>query len=108
MLVSGVKHNELVIRTYACVCVCVCVCVCINIYSCIYPFFFRFLSHIGNYRILSRVPCANSRSLLIIYFMYSSVCMLIPISYFITFPHGPPLIAIYLHLKSVGLVLFCK
>ena len=96
--------NRLYVHMHVCVCVCVCVCV----YACIYPFFFRFLSHIGNYRILSRVPCANSRSLLIIYFMYSSVYMLIPISYFITSPHGPPLIAIYLHLKSVGLVRFCK
>ena len=35
---------------------------CINIY----PSFFRFFSHIGYYRILIRVPCAISRSLLII------------------------------------------
>ena len=37
----------------------------------IYPSFFRFFSHIGYYRILSRVPWAIPRSLLITYFMYS-------------------------------------
>ena len=44
----------------------------------IYPFFFRFFSHIGYYIILSRVLCAYSMSLLIVYFIYSSVYMLIP------------------------------
>ena len=34
-------------------------------------FVFRFFSHIGYYRILSRVPWAIPRSLLITYFMYS-------------------------------------
>ena len=28
------------------------------LYIHIYPFFFRFFSHIGHYRILRRVPCA--------------------------------------------------
>ena len=40
MLVSGVQQNDSVIHIH------------------IYPFFFRFFSHIGYYRILSRVPCA--------------------------------------------------
>ena len=30
----------------------------VYIYTYIYPFFFRFCSHTGYYRILSRVPCA--------------------------------------------------
>ena len=30
----------------------------IQLYVYIYPFFFRFFSHMGYYRILSRVPCA--------------------------------------------------
>ena len=34
-------------QLYTCVCVCVCVCILL-----------RFFSHIGYYRILSRVPCA--------------------------------------------------
>ena len=28
-------------------------------FICTYPFFFRFFSHKGNYRVLSRVPCAT-------------------------------------------------
>ena len=35
--------------------------------------FFRFFFYIGHYRVLSRVPCAIHRSLLVIYFIYSSV-----------------------------------
>ena len=33
-------------------------------------FFFKFFSLLGNYRILSRVPCAISRYLLVIYLIY--------------------------------------
>ena len=42
---------------------------CINTF----PLLFRFFSHLGHYRILSRVPCVHSRSLLVICFMYSRV-----------------------------------
>ena len=47
--------------------------------SCTYthPFFFRFFSHVGYYRILSRVPCAVQGSIVVIYFIYSGVYMLI-------------------------------
>ena len=48
-------------------------------YTCIHSFL-RFFSKIGNYRLLSRVP---SRSLLVLYFIYNSVYMSIPISQFI-------------------------
>ena len=34
---------------------------------CIHPLFFRFFSRIGHYRVLSSVPCAIRRSLLVIY-----------------------------------------
>ena len=44
-----------------------------QLYIYIYPLSFRFFSHIGYYRVLSRVPCAISRSLLVTYFIYSSV-----------------------------------
>ena len=47
------------------------------IYTQIYSFF-GFFSHIGHYRVLSRVPCAINcinRSLLVIYFTYSSMDM---------------------------------
>ena len=49
-----------------------------QLYIYIYPFFFRFFSHIGYYRILTKFPVLYSRSFLVICFMYSSVCMLIP------------------------------
>ena len=39
----------------------------------IYISFFRLFSIIDNYKILNVVPCANSRSLLFIYFIYSSM-----------------------------------
>jgi len=50
----------------------------------IYPLFLRFFSYIGHYRVLRRVPRATQLSiLLIIYFIYSSMYMSIPISQFI-------------------------
>ena len=35
--------------------------------------FFEFPSHLGHCRALSRVPCANSRFLLVIYFIHSTI-----------------------------------
>ena len=46
-----------------------------------YSFFFRFFSHTGYYRILSRVSVLYSRFLLVIYFINSSVCVPQPILY---------------------------
>ena len=37
------------------------------------PLFFRFFFHTGHYRVLSRIPCIVSRSLLVICFIYSCV-----------------------------------
>ena len=49
------------------------------IYIYISPFFFRFISHIGYYRILIRVPCAYAGGLCwLSIFIYSSVYTLIP------------------------------
>ena len=49
-------------------------------FGAIYSFFSDIgFSHMGYYRILSRVPCAI-QEVLVNYFIYSSVCMLIPIS----------------------------
>ena len=45
-----------------------------QLYIYIYPLFFRFFSHIGHYTVLSRVPCAIQK-VLIIYFIYNSVYM---------------------------------
>ena len=63
-----------------------------QLYVYIYPLFFRFFSHIGHYRVLSRVPCAillYSRSLLFVCFIYRSVYMSIPISQLIPPPLTP-------------------
>ena len=46
VLVSGIQQSESVIPIHS-------------------PLFFRFFSHKGHYRVLSRVPCAISRSLLV-------------------------------------------
>ena len=53
-------------------------------------------------------PVLYSRSFLIIHFIYSSVYMLIPNSYFIPPPHVSPLVTISLFLRSMSLFLFCK
>ena len=50
---------------------------------------FRFLSHLGNHRALSRVPCVIYQ-VLIIYFIHSSIYKSIPISQFIPLPPPPP------------------
>ena len=46
-----------------------------HIYIHIYPFFFRFFSHIGHLRILSRVPVLYNRSLSVIQFLHGSAHM---------------------------------
>ena len=46
----------------------------IQSYIHIYPFFFRFFSHIGYYRILSRVPCALQQ-VLVDYLFYTQQCV---------------------------------
>ena len=53
-------------------------------------------------------PVLYSTSLLVIYFMYSSVYMSIPISQFIPPPRLSPLVTISLFSTSVTLFLFCK
>ena len=81
----------------------------IHLYIYLYLFIFKFFSHLGYDTIFSSIPCAiYSRSLLIIYFKYSSVCMLTPNSQSI-----PPLPYSFLVTlsslsKSVSLFLFCK
>ena len=50
-----------------------------QLYIYMYLFFFKLFYYLGYYRILSSVPCAiYTRSLLVIYFKYSSVYMSIP------------------------------
>ena len=50
----------------------------IQLYVYIYSFFFRFFSHVGYHRILSRVPCVVGPCWLSV--VYSSMCVLIPSS----------------------------
>ena len=50
--VSGIQQNESVIHISSC---------------------FQIFSHIGHYRVLSKVPCAILRYLLVIYFVYSGM-----------------------------------
>ena len=54
----------------------------IQVYTYMYLFFFRFLSINGCCKILDHVPCAIQQ-ILVVYFIYSSVYMLIPASEFI-------------------------
>ena len=76
----------------------------IHLYVYIYPLFFRFFSIVGYYGILSRVPCVYSRSLLIIYFIYSSVSMSNLISQFIP-PSPCPSVSTCLFSTSTSLFL---
>ena len=66
---------------------------------CIYMhlFFFKFFSHLGYYRILSRVSYALQWVLVgYLLYIYSSVYMSIPNSQFILSSHFPPLVTISL------------
>ena len=57
------------------------------LYIHIYPLFFRFYSHIGHYRVLSRVPCAVQQ-VLVVYLFY--VCQWISINAkFLIYPPLP-------------------
>ena len=61
----------------------------IQLYIYIYTYihsFFRFFSHIGHYRALSRFRVLYSRSLLVMCFIYGTVYMSVPISQFIPPP----------------------
>ena len=76
------------------------------IYTCIYSFsiFFPFMLH----RIICRVACANSWSLLDIDFKYKSEYMSMSDSEFITATYLSSLVTIGLFSKSMSLSLFCK
>ena len=53
---------------------------------CMYIFllFFRFVSHIGHYRVLKRIPCALQQVLIrYLFYIWKCVYMSIPISQFI-------------------------
>ena len=58
-----------------------------QLYTHIYPLFFKFFSHIGHYRVLSRVPCAVQQ-VLVVYLFYIQWCVYVfifPSSHFLIF-----------------------
>ena len=61
VFISGVQQSDSVIHTYMC--------------GYIYIFFFSFFSHMGHYRVLSRVPCAIQYVLVNYQFLYIIVCI---------------------------------
>ena len=71
------------------------------------PFFFSFFSHAGHCRVLSRVPCAIQRSILVIYFIHITSCvyMSISISQFIPPPFYPGNHKFVFYIRDS---LFCK
>ena len=85
VLVSGVQQSDSVIHIHVSI-----------IFQILLPF--RLLQNIELYR----------RSLLVIYFKYSSVYMSVPNSQSILPPHLSPLVTISLFSKSMSLSLFCK
>ena len=89
LLLSGVQQSESFIHMYI-------------------LFFFRFFSHIGYYRVLSRLPCAVHRSLSVDYFVHKSVSMLIPTSYFIPHSMMSPSVTLSLISKPMSSFLFYK
>ena len=54
--IEGLVNTSIILHTHIYMCVCIYVCIYTHTHT--HVFFFRFFSHIGNYRILSRVPCA--------------------------------------------------
>ena len=72
------------------------------LYIYIYPFFFRFLSHIGHYQVLSRVPWAMQQ-VLIRYLFYIEYCVSTPIFQFV-----PPLPQKFTHFNLGYKVLYTQ
>ena len=70
----------------------------------IYPFFFKFFSHVGHCRVLSRLPCPCYLAVL-----YVVVCICqFPPPNFIPSLSISPLVTTSLVLKSLSLFLFCE
>ena len=77
------------------------------LYIYIYPLFFRFFSCVGHYSVMSReFLVLYSRSLFVIYCVYSSVYMSVRILQFIP-PPLYPLVTVSFFYICVTLFLFC-
>ena len=58
--------------------------------------FFRFFSHIGHNRVLSRIPCAIQQALInYLFYVYSVVLVSVPVFQFIPSPLYPPVAIAY-------------
>ena len=66
----------------------------VQLYIYMYLFFFKFFSHLGYYRIPSRVPCAIQQALVYYYVIFSNAYMLTPNSQLIPTPWLSPLVTI--------------
>ena len=80
----------------------------IQIYICMYSLFSRSLTHIGYYRILSRVPLCYIAGPCWLSILYMVVCICQSQTPNLSPPHVFPLVTVSLFLKSVSLFLFCK
>ena len=65
--VQGVEKNQTLLSSWTTTSVCMCVCIKI------FPLFLIFFSHIDHYRAWVELLVLSSRSLLVIYFIHSSV-----------------------------------
>ena len=78
-----------------------------QLYRYIYPFFFRFPSHLGHHRALSRIPCAIQQ-VLVTYLFYIQQCIYFNPSLPIHPTPSVPLVTIRLFSTSVSLFLPCR
>ena len=74
----------------------------------IHSFSFRFFSHIGYYRALSRVPCAQQQVHVDYLFLYIGVCLYPKLLIYGSSHHVFPSVTVSLFLKSVNLFLICN
>ena len=65
-----------------------------QLYEYIYPLFFRFPSHLGHHRSLSRVPCAKQQ-VLISYLFYMQQCVYVNLKILI----HPPFLIMWVHVN---------
>ena len=91
MLVSGIQQCVSIIYTYICTYI-----------------IFKIIFHYKSLWDIVQFPVAYSKSLLVIYFIYSCICLLIPYSQFIPSPHLSPLVTRSLFSMSVSLFLIFK
>ena len=78
-----------------------------QLYIFVYPLFYRLFSHIGHYKVLSRLPRAIQQ-VLVSYLFYIQWCVYVCPNLPIYPSPSYPLLAICVHSISATLLLFCK